>query len=220
MPIPDIFLSEQPRERLQKYGPNKLFDFELLAIILRTGMKGVSVISLAKKILQKYPGSSLSNANFQDLKLFYGLGSARACEVVAVFELGRRMLKDKITTLILSPRQVWEELSSIRMRKKEHFVVFYLDTQSQVIKHEVVSVGTLSSSLIHPREVFEPAIKHLASHVILAHNHPAGSLKPSQQDELMTKRLVDCGKLLGIEVVDHVIVSKDGYVSMKEINLF
>jgi DNA repair protein RadC len=219
MPIKNFHKIEMPRERLVKYGPGKLSDEELLAILLRTGPKGTGVLELSKKILKQFPDGKLANAEFSELKNIHGVAEAKACEIVAVFELGRRMLKDKQAILILSPREVWEQLKDIRGSKKEHFVVFFLDTQNQEIKRELISVGTLNASLIHPREVFEPAIKHLASHIIIAHNHPSGSLEPSDEDLAVTKRLCDSGRLLGIEVLDHVIVTAGGYASFKEKNL-
>lgn len=219
MPIKNIHKIEQPREKLEKYGAGKLTNAELLAILLRTGPKGTGVLDLSKKILKQFSENKLANASFQELKDIHGLGPAKACEIVAVFELGRRLLKDKQAALILSPREVWEQLKDIRASKKEHFVVFFLNTQNQEIQRELISVGTLNASLIHPREVFEPAIKHLASHVILAHNHPSGSLEPSDEDMAVTKRLVDSGRLLGIEVLDHVIVTRGEYMSFKEKNL-
>jgi DNA repair protein RadC len=219
MPIKNIHKIEQPREKLEKYGAGKLADAELFAILLRTGPKGTGVLELSKKILKQFPASSLANASFNELKNIHGIGPAKACEIVACFELGRRMLKDKKSILILSPREVWEALKDIRESKKEHFVVFFLDTQNQEIKRELISIGTLNASLIHPREVFEPAIKHLASHIILAHNHPSGSLEPSDEDLAVTKRLTDAGRLLGIEVIDHVIVTGRGHASLKEKNL-
>lgn len=208
-----------PRERLVKYGPGKLGTQELLAIILRTGPKGSNVIRVAESALRKYKGTSLANAGFEELKKINGIGPVKAGELIACFELGRRMLKDKLCMLILSPHEVWEALKDIRESKKEHFVVFFLDTQNQEIKREVISIGTLNSSLIHPREVFEPAIKNLASHIIVAHNHPSGSLEPSEEDLAVTKRLTDAGRLLGIEVLDHVIATASGYASLKEKNL-
>ena len=219
MPIKNLHKIEMPRERLVKYGPGKLSDVELLAILLRTGPKGSGVLELSKKILKQFPGNKLTNASIKDLVDIHGLAEAKACEIVAMFELGRRMLKDKQAILILSPREVWEALKDIRQSKKEHFVVFFLDTQNQEIKRELISLGTLNTSLIHPREVFEPAIKHLASHIIIAHNHPSGSLEPSNEDLVVTKRLTDSGRLLGIEVLDHVIVTNGGYASFKEKNL-
>jgi DNA repair protein RadC len=219
MPIKNYHKIEQPRERLVKYGAEKLSSAELLAIILRTGPRGSNVIKVAENALLKYKGTSLANAGFMDLRKVKGIGPVKAGELLACFELGRRMLKDKIAALILSPREVWEELKEIRDSKKEHFVVFFLDTQNQEIKREIISVGTLNSSLIHPREVFEPAIKNLASHIIIAHNHPSGSLEPSGEDLAVTKRLIDAGRLLGIEILDHVIVTKTSYTSFKEKNL-
>lgn len=219
MGIKSVHKALQPRERLLKYGPEKLSDAELFAILLRTGTEGVDVLELSKKILKEFKGTRLAQATFSELEKVHGLGPAKACEIVACFELGRRLLKDKKATLILSPRQVWEDLKDIRESKKEHFVVFFLDTQNQVVKREVVSVGTLNASLIHPREVFEPAVKHLASHVVVAHNHPSGSLEPSEEDLQVTRRLTEAGFLLGIEVLDHVIVTAKSYSSLKQQNL-
>ncbi len=219
MPVKNIHKIEQPREKLEKYGAGKLSDFELLAIILRTGPKGGGVLGLSKSILKKFPGVSLAQSSVKELQTISGLGLAKACEIVACFEFGRRMLNDKQVNLILSPQSVWEKMSDIRSSRKEHFVVFFLDTQNQVIKREVVSVGTLNASLIHPREVFEPAIQHSSAHILLAHNHPSGGLEPSEQDLAVTKRLQEAGGLLGIEVLDHVIVTERGYSSFKEKNL-
>jgi DNA repair protein RadC len=219
MPIKNYHKIEQPRERLIKYGPGKLSSSELLAIILKTGPKGTNVLELAKKILKQFHDNKLANANFNELKNIHGIGPAKACEIVACFELSRRLLKDKKSILILSPQEVWEELKDIRGSKKEHFIVFFLDTQNQVVKRELISIGTLNASLIHPREIFEPAIKYLAAHIILAHNHPSGSLEPSNEDIAVTKRLVEAGKLLGIEVLDHCIVTSKGCMSFKEKNL-
>lgn len=219
MPIKNLHKIEMPRERLIKYGPDKLKDEELLAILLRTGPAGLGVMDLAKKILGEYKGTSLANATVKDLMAVKGLAEAKACEIVACFELGRRLLKDKQVSLLLKPKDVWDQCKDIRESKKEHFVVFYLDTQNQEIKREIISVGTLNASLIHPREVFEPAVKHLCSHIIVAHNHPSGSLEPSEEDISVTKRLGHSGKVLGIDILDHVIVTKTGYMSFKEKNL-
>ena len=219
MPIQNLHKIEQPREKLIKYGSDKLSTAELLAIILRTGPKGSNVIKVAESALAKYKGASLANTGFVDLRKIKGIGPVKAGELIACFELGRRLLKDKQINLILSPREIWEQLQDIRASKKEHFMVFFLDTQNQEIKREIISIGTLNSSLIHPREVFEAAIKHLASHLIIAHNHPSGSVEPSDEDIGVTKRLSDAGRLLGIEILDHVIVTKNGYSSFKERNL-
>lgn len=216
MKIKDLPKIERPREKLEKYGPERLSNSELLAILLRTGGKGINVVELSKRILGKFGGSGLAKASFKELKGTYGLGSAKACEVVACFELGRRLLQNKQSALLLSPKDVWSELKDIRDNKKEHFVIFFLDARNQEIKREVISVGSLNANLVHPREVFEPAVRHLAAQVIIAHNHPAGDPSPSQEDSDITKQLVNAGKLLGIDISDHVIVSKANYFSFKE----
>ena len=164
----------------------------------------------------KFSGSGLAKASFKELKNTFGLGAAKACEIVACFELGRRLLQNKKSQIYLTPKDVWNELKDIRDNKKEHFVIFFLDARNQEIKREIISVGSLNANLIHPREVFEPAVRHLAAQVILAHNHPAGDPMPSKEDSEITKQLVDAGKLLGIEIKDHVIVSKTNFFSFAD----
>jgi DNA repair protein RadC len=207
---------ERPREKLMQYGPEKLSNSELLAIILRSGTKEENVIELANKILKRFSANELPNLTYNDLKDYPGLGPAKACEIVACFELGKRLLKDKKAEIYLTPKDVWEELKDLRDHKKEHFVIFYLDSRNQEIKREIISVGSLNASLVHPREVFEPAVRNLAAQVILAHNHPSGDPEPSEEDLEMTKRLVEAGKILRIEIVDHFIINKTGFLSFKE----
>lgn len=214
--IKDIPKVDRPREKLEKYGPEKLSSAELLAILLRTGTKDCNVISLSKKILKKFPQEKILTASFEEFKNIHGLGKVKSVEIIACLELGKRILKDKKSVLILSPKDVWENLKDIRDHKKEHFVVFYLDTRNQEIQREIISVGILNASLIHPREVFEPAILHSAAQIIVAHNHPSGNPEPSDDDIAVTKRLQEAGKILGIEVLDHVIVTKNNYASLKE----
>lgn len=207
---------ERPREKLIKYGPEKLSNSELLAILLRTGKKGENVVQMAQKILQKFNSEKLAHTSFQELKKYSGLGPAKACEIVACFELGKRLLKDKEADLILSPQEVFNELKDLRNHKKEHFVIFYLDSRNQEIKREIISVGTLNASLVHPREVFKPAIDCLTTAIIAAHNHPSGNPEPSEEDIEITKRLQQAGKILGIELLDHIIIATNGYTSLKE----
>ncbi|OGZ54900.1 MAG: hypothetical protein A3H64_02035 [Candidatus Ryanbacteria bacterium RIFCSPLOWO2_02_FULL_45_11c] len=216
MKIKDLPKVDRPREKLEKYGPERLSDSELLAILLRTGSEGINVVELSGKILRKFSGAGLAKASAKELKNTFGLGSAKACEIVACYELGRRHLQNKQSVLLLSPKDVWDELKDIRDHKKEHFVIFFLDSRNQEIKREIVSVGSLNTSLVHPREVFEPAVRYLAAQVIIAHNHPAGDPKPSEDDLELTKRLVEAGKMMGIEIMDHVIVSKNSHFSFKE----
>jgi len=207
---------ERPREKLMRYGPGKLANSELLAILLRSGIQGENVVELSNKILKRFSAAKLPNLTFDDLKNYPGLGPAKACEIVACFELGRRLLQNKQSTLLLSPKDVWEEMKGIRDNKKEHFVIFFLDSRNQEIKREIISVGSLNANLVHPREVFEPAVGNLAAQIILAHNHPSGDPEPSEDDLTITKRLVEAGKIMGIEISDHIIVVKDGYFSFKE----
>lgn len=199
-----------------QYGPGRLSNSELLALILGSGKKGENVIDLANKILKRYKAENLPNLTFNEIKSFPGLGPAKVCEIIACFELGKRLLKGKIASLYLKPEDVWRELKDLRGHKKEHFVIFYLDTRNQEIKREIVSLGSLNANLVHPREVFEPAVKSLTAQIILAHNHPSGDPEPSEDDLKINKRLVEAGKILGIEVVDHIIVTKDEYLSFKE----
>jgi len=210
---------ERPREKLMRYGPGKLSAPELLAILLRTGTAKRGVLNLAGDLLGKFRQENITNAGFESLRAHPGLGPVKACEIAAAFELGRRFFTGKKCNIYLKPRDVWEELRDIRENKKEHFVAFYLDTRNQEIKRDIVSIGTLNYNLVHPREVFEPAVRNLAAGIILAHNHPSGCLEPSDEDLSLNKRLVQAGKLLGIEVLDHVIVTKEAFASFKQRNL-
>lgn len=216
--IRDLPRVERPREKLIKYGPEKLSNSELLAIILRTGRKGENVVQLAENTLKRFGAKKLPHLSFKDFKNISGLGPTKACEIVSCFELSKRLLNGKHSeiTQVLNPEDVFRELKDIRDLKKEHFVVFYLDSRNQEIKREIISVGSLNASLVHPREVFEPAVKNLAAQVILAHNHPSGDTEPSEDDLEITKRLTEAGKILGIEVVDHIIVTKNNFLSFKE----
>lgn len=216
MKIKDLPKIDRPREKLEKYGPERLSNSELLAILLGTGQKGINVIELSKRILTKFSGDGLSKADVKALKNTFGLGSAKASEIVACFELGRRLLQHKQSALLLSPKDVWDQLKDIRDNKKEHFVVFFLDTRNQEIKREIISIGSLNASLVHPREVFEPAIRYSAAQIIVAHNHPSGDPDPSEEDLAITRRLASAGKILGIDIIDHIIVAKNKFISFKE----
>ncbi len=209
--IKDVPKFDRPREKMVKYGPGKLSNAELLAILLRTGTKDLNVLNLSKKVLQKFEEEKIVDITIDDLKNIHGLGEVKSCEIIACFELGRRMLKGKKASILLSPKDVWERMEDIRGSKKEHFVVFYLDSRNQEIKREIISVGTLNESLVHPREVFEGAIKNNAAAIIIAHNHPSGDLELSQADIEITKKLIHAGKILDIRIVSHVIVIKDKY---------
>lgn len=207
---------ELPREKLRTYGPEKLTNKELLAIVLRSGLKERDVLALAGGILKKFTAEKLPYVPLQDLLSFSGLGLAKGSEIVACFELGKRLLLQKKYALLLSAQDVWHEMSDIVESKKEHFISFYLDSRNQEIKREIISIGILNANLVHPREVFEQAVKCSAYQIIVAHNHPSDDLTPSDPDIAITQRLIKAGEILGIELLDHVIVSKRGFLSFKE----
>jgi DNA repair protein RadC len=215
MKIKDIPKIDRPREKLLHYGPARLTDAELLAVIFGTGKRGESSLELAKRILKKFSYKEFAQVEIDYFKKIDKLGPVRLCQLLACLEIGKRTFGQK-QDFIISPKEIWNDLKIERESKKEHFVVFYLDVRNKVIKKELVSVGILNANLVHPREVFEPAVRYLAAQIILAHNHPSGDPQPSDDDLMMTNRLVKAGKLMGIEVIDHVIVVKDNYLSFKE----
>jgi DNA repair protein RadC len=156
--------------------------------------------------------------DYKKLAEIKGIGPGKACSLLAAFELTKRALEveDNNLPAINSARDAVAQLQELRTAKKENFVVLYLNARNQLIHKETISIGTISASLIHPREIFEPAIKNLASQIIVAHNHPSGDLSPSDEDIKVTKRLMAAGELLGIEVLDHLIITAAGFTSLKE----
>jgi DNA repair protein RadC len=216
--IRDLPRIERPREKLLKYGAGRLSAVELLAILLGTGRKGESVLLVANKLLKAIPFEKLPHLTPNEFRNISGIGPAKTCALLASIELGKRLFQNKKVAIsqLLNPKDVFDSLKDITQSKKEHFVVFFLDSRNQQIHREIISVGTINASLVHPREVFEPAVKYLSVQVILAHNHPSGDLEPSEEDLTVNKRLVEAGKLLGIEVLDHIIVTKDSFISFKE----
>ena len=211
-----VCLQDMPREKMLKYGPDNLTDGELLALVLGTGTREMNVLELADSIICRFGNAGLPYASCSDLSTYSGIGAARACKIAAAFELGKRFFQNKKTSIYMKPEEVWESMKDIRVAKREHFVSFYLDTKNQEIHREIISIGTLNISLVHPREVFWPAVRNAAASIIVAHNHPSGDVSPSRDDMATTKRLKEAGEILGIKVLDHVIVSREGYTSMKE----
>ena len=209
MSIKNLARHEQPREKLIEKGAVNLKNKELLAILLGTGREGKNVIEVAEEILRKYPMKKLLSLDYENLSKIKGLGSGKACSLLAAFEFTKRALEveDNNLPTINSAKDAVAQLQELRIAKKEHFVVLYLNARNQLVYKETISIGTLNANLVHPREVFKPAIEHLAASVILAHNHPSGGTEPSEADLEITKRLADAGKLLGIELADHVIIT-------------
>src|SRR3989344_1935718 len=218
MRIQDIYKGDRPREKLLKLGADKLMDYELLAIVISSGTRNKNAIELSKILLRNREVSSLNSLEIEDLLKIKGIGKAIASKILSVLELAKRV-KDKKEIIIYSPKEIASELKNIKNIKKEYFYLFCLDSRNKVIKKELVSVGTLNSSLVHPREVFEPAIRNLSAQLVIAHNHPSGDINPSEEDLNITAKLVKAGELLGINILDHIVIAKDNYFSFKENNL-
>lgn len=218
--IRDYPEEERPRERLVKDGPETLSNQELLAIILRTGTKQESVLQLSYRIIQYFEGLRLlKDASIEELTSLNGVGTAKAVQLIAAMELGRRVsrlqLEERYT--IRSPEDganyVMEDM---RFLSQEHFVCLYLNTKNQVLHRQTVFVGSLNASIVHPREVFREAFRRSAASLICFHNHPSGDPTPSREDIEVTKRLAECGKMLGIDMLDHIIIGDQKFVSLKE----
>jgi len=209
--IPDI---DRPRERLIAKGAAALSNTELLAILLGSGIKGISVLELASLILDSLE-QRLDRADVDTLQGVEGVGRAKACQIVAAFELARRhLLQGK--TPIREAQDVLPFIQQIRDKRQEYFVCLSLNGANEVIESRVVTVGLLDSNQVHPREVFADPISDRAASVILAHNHPSGTLEASPEDLALTKRLVRAGEILGIKVLDHLIVTRNGHLSLKQ----
>ena len=211
---------ERPRERLLKWGAGSLSDAQLLAIMLRTGAGGRSAVDLAVEILSSFGNlKEIGNASLNELAAFKGVGSAKAAQMMAAFELGRRLLGEtrEKCPVFSSGKDVYLFYRHFfDNRKKEIFRSALLDAKNRMLRDCRVSEGTLTNSLIHPREAFRDAIKESAASVIFVHNHPSGDPTPSREDIAITERLVDVGEIVGIKVLDHVIIGDGKYTSMME----
>jgi DNA repair protein RadC len=216
----DVPHDERPRERMQQFGAQALSNAELLAILLRTGTYAESAVRLAQKVLIE-AGSlrNLVDMNMEQLMTIKGIGSAKALQIQASIELGRRLARTSMndTITIRSPQDVATYLmEDLRYLQKEHFVCLFLNTKNHVIAQETLSMGSLNASIVHPREVFRAAIKRSSAAIICVHNHPSGDPTPSPEDIQMTARLVEAGQIIGIEVLDHIILGDQNFVSLKE----
>ncbi len=220
--VRDLPEEERPREKLIRWGAASLSDTELLAILLRTGTSSVSVIHLAEEVLAKYQDKglvSIMNISPQEIATVHGVGLAKAATIVAAVELGRRLSTKAAQKLekIEGPEDVARYASPIlRFEQKEHFLVMLLDVRNRVLAMPTVSVGSLTASVAHPREIFREAIRYSAANMILIHNHPSGDPMPSREDVQLTKQMMKAGEIMGIPVLDHVIIAGDGFLSLKE----
>jgi DNA repair protein RadC len=217
--ILDMQKEERPRERLLKNGASALSDSELLAIILRTGSKKENVINLSQRILGEYNIKQLSQINITQLMKVHGIKESKAAQISACFEIARRLesFNGDEKPKISSPEDVYRRLfPRMREQKKELFIELCLDTKNQILKEEVISMGSLNANVVHPREVFKLALTESAAHIIVAHNHPSGDPTPSREDIEITKKLVETGNIMGITVLDHVIIGDGRHFSLKE----
>ncbi|WP_368503656.1 DNA repair protein RadC [Alkalihalophilus sp. As8PL] len=218
--IRDIPAQERPRERLLKEGAKALTNKEILAILLRSGTKKESALQLAGKLLAEFDGLTLlRTATIEELCKINGIGIAKAVEMQAVMEIGRRMhtLPTEEKYVIRSPEDVSNYvMEDMRFLTQEHFIALYLNTKNHVLHRHTLFIGSLNASIVHPREVFKEALRRSAASVICLHNHPSGDPTPSREDIEVTKRLNEAGKVLGVELLDHVIIGDRQFISLKE----
>ncbi len=218
--IRDYPEDQRPRERLIQDGPKSLSNHELLAIMLRTGSKEESVVQLANKLLTTFEGLRLlKDASVEEMTNIKGIGTAKAVQILAAVELGRRIhrLQYEDRYVIRSPEDAANYvMEDMRFLSQEHFVCLYLNTKNQVLHQQTIFIGSLNASIVHPREVFKEAFRRSAASFICIHNHPSGDPSPSREDIEVTKRLNECGKLIGIELLDHLIIGDQKFISLKE----
>ncbi|MCA1009823.1 RadC family protein [Halobacillus halophilus] len=218
--IKDVPKEDRPRERLLEIGASHLSNQELLAILLGSGTKRESVMDLAQRLLIHFEGILLlKDATLEELTAIRGIGVAKAVLIMSAIEIGKRMqqMKPVERYMIRSPEDgadfVMEEMRDL---KQEHFICLFLNTKNQVLHRQTIFIGSLNASIVHPREVFKEAVKRSAASIICAHNHPSGDPTPSQEDIQVTRRLQECGKMIGIELLDHLVIGDRKFISLKE----
>jgi DNA repair protein RadC len=221
--IRELPSEERPRERLALYGPQTLSNAQLLAIVLRTGTRDENAVALGQRLIDRFGGlRGVARATSAELSKVKGVGTVKAIQIAACAELGKRIATRIVEDLhaINGPDDVADLLMpELQFERREHIVVLLLDVRNRVIKKVTVSIGSLDNAIAHPREIFHPAVANSAAGIILVHNHPSGDPTPSMEDRRLTARLVECGRLLGIDVLDHIILGHDRWVSLKQQNM-
>ncbi len=218
--IRDFPQDERPRERLIQSGASSLSNQELLAILIRTGTKSESVLQLSNRLLNSFDGLNLlKDASLEEITKTKGIGLAKAVQIMAAVEFGRRIsnlaFDDRYS--IRSPEDGAKYvMNDMRFLAQEHFVCLYLNTKNQVLHKQTIFIGSLNASIVHPREVFKEAFRRSAASIICIHNHPSGDPTPSREDIEVTKRLVECGRIIGIDILDHLIIGEKKFISLKE----
>lgn len=218
--IRDYPQEERPRERFIAGGPASLSNHELIALLLRTGTKDESVLQLSNRLLSHFEGLRLLKAaSLEEITAIKGIGTAKAILLMAALELGSRVanLTNNDRYVIRSPEDGANYvMNEMRFLSQEHFVCLYLNTKNQVLHKQTIFIGSLNASIVHPREVFKEAFRRSAASIICVHNHPSGDPTPSREDIEVTKRLSECGKIIGIDLLDHLIIGENKFVSLKE----
>lgn len=218
--VKEMPMEDRPREKLKAFGASVLSSAELLAIVLRTGNREETAVTLAQRILNNFGGlRELQACSVEELSSVKGIGLAKAAQIIASLELANRLAKSRTATrpIIHTPEDAAKLLmTEMRWLQKEHFRILLLNTKHHVLSIPTISIGSLSASIVHPREVFREAIRSSAAAIILAHNHPSGDPSPSDEDIKITKRLTEIGKLMDITVLDHIIIGDGRYLSMKD----
>ncbi|TSI03397.1 JAB domain-containing protein [Lysinibacillus sp. BW-2-10] len=216
----DVHADERPRERLIRQGVQSLSNQELIAILLRTGTKKESVLTIANRVLKEFEKiHELKHATFEEIVSIRGIGEAKAAQLLAAIELGRRLAQKQVDSrfTIRSPQDaatfLIPEMSSLQ---QEHFVVLFLNVKNQVLHKQTIFIGSLNSSIVHPREIYREAVKRSAASIICAHNHPSGVPSPSPEDIDVTKRIQEAGFIMGIDLIDHIIIGDHQFISLKE----
>jgi DNA repair protein RadC len=218
MKIKDLPKVDRPREKLISKGPQNLKDEELLAILLRTGREGKNVLEVAKQVLSKHSKKRLLKLTYEDLVKIKGIDSAKACTILAASELAKRAMEvgEETLPIIKSTKDVIAQAVYMRDKTREHLMAIFLNARNEMVYKKPMFIGTLNANLVHPREIFAEALKQNAASVILVHNHPSGDPEPSQDDLEITKRIQEAGKIMGIDVLDHIIITKTKVFSFKE----
>jgi len=218
MKIKEMNEDSRPRERLVKFGVENLSDAELLALVLEKGTKQENVIEMSNRLINKYGLDKLSDCSLKELQEINGIGFAKACQILALFELNKRhALSKKPQRFISSAKSVFEIMNEkLKDEKQENFIAIHLNNRNYFIKEELITKGIADTSVIDAKEVFKSAIRNSASRIIIVHNHPSGDPSPSKEDDEITEKLIEAGELLGIKILDHVIIGKDKYWSWKE----
>ena len=207
----------RPREKMLKYGPRALTNTELLAVVLGNGVEGENVLQVAEDLMRRHGAEALPGLTLEGWRTARGIGTVKACQMTAAFELARRILvRPEAEFRVSSPREAYELVRDLKRARKEHLVALYLDAQNHLIQRETISIGALNTTRTHPREILQPAILHSALAFVLVHNHPSGSLEPSRDDLDFTRSIARAAELIGVALTDHLIVSPRGYLSLKE----